>query len=334
MSNKARYIPKLRVVLLIGWVLCNSIWAISQVTPSENSRDIVRTDKVTPTEFAQNRALQKGFRKRVTRKVHTSKAAPEKLTVFDEEVASLGVTIWKLRRSTQDDIYRITDIIGTEGNADMTPERLTGKPIVEEGGLVRLSLEVPTAGYLYVFDREQYGDSSYGAPYLIYPLKGINGLEDNNLVEPTQQVYLPRQKESYCFRFSHGKEKKIVAEVLTILVIPQPLNLAAIECQPTGKQDSKGESVVQCRPREVTQAEFDFAAKLEEWSGHTEIAEVNLKDPHFQAYKVMDKAEIQAVKNKANKLTPQAPPPQQIYTVARKPSEPYMVNIPIYISNN
>lgn len=341
MPNKNYYSKIFKTVFLVSFVLCNTFLIISQTVfqglPQENeqsTRDTIRIDKVKPEEFAKNRSNPKPFRKKVESKTSKSNNMNPNTklsnTEIIEEVASLGFTLWKLRKSEKDDTYRIGEIIGAEKEGELTPERVEGTTIVENGALLRFVVELPTKGYLYVFDQEEYTDGTHSAPYLTYPIKGINNLEDNNFIEPNQLIYLPRQKENYCFRLNRGKEGKIAAEVYTFLVTPQPLNLKAIECVKKG-ENSRGETIVYCQPREVKKEEFDFEAKLKEWSAYTEVSEFNLKDPKHLKYKTMGKAEIKALNNKANKVTMQDPPPQKVYTIARKPTEPYMISIPIYI---
>jgi hypothetical protein len=352
MLNNNNRSKVLKTLLLVGFVLCNCFLVISQTAPQETQqevlqkdekpiRDTIRVDKVKPEEFARNRSNPKPFRKKVESKISsgrstksnsTKSSSTERIETTEEEVASLGFTMWKLRKSEKDDTYRIGEIIGAEKEGELTPERVEGKAVVEDKALLRFVVELPTKGYLYVFDQEQYSDGKHSAPYLMYPIRGINNSEDNNLIEPNQLIYLPRQNESYCFRLSRGKEGKIISEVYTFLVTPQPLNLNAIECIRNG-ENSKGETIVHCKPREVKKDEFDFETKLKEWSAYTEVSEFNLKDPSHRRYKTMDKAEIKSLNNKASKLTTQDPPPQKVYTIARKPTEPYMVSIPIYINS-
>lgn len=338
MPNKANYFNLTRIFILVTFVLSNCFLTGSQTLQEEEpeKRDVVRPGKVTPIEFAKSRDDPKPLQSTVVRKkvktVKESNNKVKKIVVEEaktEEVTALGVTIWKLRKSLPEDAYRTIEIVGAEKEGEMTPERLDGEVRVEEGSLLRIQLETHSKGYLYVFDREQYRDNSYGVPYLIYPIIGTNGEEDNNYIQPNQAILLPRQKDSYAFRLSTGKEGKIAAEILTVLITPEPLKLAPIKCVPTGKKDSYGDNFIQCIPRKITEEEFDFEAKLKEWSAPTKIAEFDLEDPK---YKQISGAEILSIKNKANKLTSQAPPPQCIYTISRKPSEPYIINIPLYIT--
>lgn len=205
MANKMAWLS-LRIFFLTIIIVFNSFIVSSQVEP-QGTRDVIRVDLVNPDEFAKNRSKTKPHRKKVTRKQPKNKTNNE--STMEEEVSLLGVTIWKLRPSAKEDAYRVIDIVGSESKDQMTPERVISNDPIEEGSFIRLSLEIPNKSYIYVFNREQYTENSYGSKvYLIYPIKGTNGLEDNNLVEAGQLLFLPRQKESYFFRTSaKGKEE-------------------------------------------------------------------------------------------------------------------------------
>ncbi|KAF0249803.1 MAG: hypothetical protein FD167_794 [bacterium] len=334
MLNKNTFTKILRTIVLIVFILINSLVAISQAQQKqEDKRDFIRIDKVKPEEFAKNRANPKAFVKMVQTK---SKANTQENNIIGE-VASLGLTLWNLRKSEADDTFRerniIGNVIGTEKEEDLTPERVEGEPLkVEDGAYVRFSVESPVGGYLYVFDREQYVDGSYGVTYLVYPIKGVNNLEDNNQIKINQPIYIPRQKEGYYINLTKGNERKVVADVYTFLVSPSPLGLNPIKCTKIGN-NTKGEAIIKCGIREVKKEEFDFEAKLKEWSSYTEVSDFNLKAQNHKKYKTMDKAEIKSLNNKANKLTVKSPPPQKVYTIARKPTEPYMLSIPIHYND-
>ncbi len=330
MLNKNNLTKISRTTVLIGFILINFLVAIPQTQQKqENNRDFIRIDKVKPEEFAKNRANPKAFVKMVQTKSKTN--VQENIKA---EVASLGLTLWNLRKSEADDTFRerkiIGNVIGTEKEENLTPERVEGEPLkVEDGAYVRFSVESPVEGYLYVFDREQYIDGSYGVTYLVYPIKGVNNLEDNNQIKINQPIYIPRQKEGYYINLTKGNERKVVADVYTFLVSPSPLGLSPIKCAKIGSS-TRGEAIIKCGIREVKKEEFDFEAKLKEWSSYTEVSELDLKTRNHKKYKTMDRSEIKSLNNKASKLTVKAPPPQKIYTIARKPTEPYMLSVPIH----
>jgi hypothetical protein len=325
-----------RITILIVYFIASSFIAICQIKPQDDNRDVIRIDAISPTEFAKNRIDPKPIQKKVIRNFHKKptvatkgKHTPKGIT--QEEVAALGVTVWKLLPSAKDDSYRIIDIIGSETKEEMTPQRVEGKAALEDGSFFRLGLEIPTQGYLYVFNREQYEDS-YGKPYLIYPIESPDGKVDNNQTQTGELLFLPRQKESYFFKLnSKGEKGNLFAETFTVVVSEEPLNLAPIKCLDTGKLDNRGDRVIKCNPREILKEEFDFEARLKEWFSPTSVAELNLKSAAYKKYRSMDFMEIQALKGQKPILNSQSPPPQQIYTVLKKANQPYLVTIPVYI---
>lgn len=325
-----------RISILIIYFIASSFIAVSQIKPQGDNRDVIRIDAVSPTEFAKNRVDPKPIQKKVIRKLHKTPNTPTKgksipKEITQEKVAALGVTVWKLLPAAKDDSYRIIDIVGSESKEEMTPQRVEGKATLEDGSFFRLGLEIPTQGYLYVFNREQYEDG-YGKPYLIYPIESPDGKADNNQTEVGELLFLPRQKESYFFKLnSKGERGNLFAETFTVVVSEEPLNLAPIKCLDTGKLDSRGDRVIKCSPREILKEEFDFEAKLKEWFSPTSVAELSLKNVAYKKYKSMDFLEIQALKGQKPTLNSQSPPPQQIYTVLKKANQPYLVTIPVYI---
>jgi hypothetical protein len=104
---------------------------------------------------------------------------------------------------------------------DFVPERVEANTALSEGDHVRLSVEVPGNGYLYVIDREQYNDGTTGAPYLIYPNQLTRS--GDNAVAPGRQIEIPdRRDEPNCFTI-RASRKGQSAELLSLVVTPQPL---------------------------------------------------------------------------------------------------------------
>lgn len=331
-----------RISLLVTIILLNFLLAVSQPQQEgEDQRDTVRLNKITPEKFSANRAnpnpsplkttSTRKKPKSTTSPKHSSKPVETEDVQTQEEVAALGFTLWNLLPLSKDDENRIGKIQAkalTEeiDKKDVVPQRVKGNPFrVEEETPLRFSIELPVSGYLYVFDREKYADGSYSTPYLVYPIA-----DDDNYVQAYQTRYLPRNAQKYNFTLSTKgiDNRHIEAEEYTFIVSPQALKLAPIGCSKTEDPDYP----IKCDPREIKKEEFDFEAKLKEWSGKTEVDEFDLTKPEHQKYKVINEAEQAALKDKSKKLNKGAPPPQSVYTISRNPSQPYMVSIPIYIT--
>ena len=104
---------------------------------------------------------------------------------------------------------------------EWTPERVAvGTPLVL-GDRVRLSVESPRTGYLYVIDREQYADGSEGAPHLIFPTKRTLG--GDNRVTAGRLVEIPAQDDRPPFFTMRPSRPDQTGERLTILVTDQPV---------------------------------------------------------------------------------------------------------------
>src|SRR6516162_10063382 len=83
----------------------------------------------------------------------------------------IGLTIWRLRppRAADNREARLLLEEVSSKEVEWTPERVEADTIFASGERVRLGIESPRDGYLYVIDREQYTDGAVSDPYLIFP---------------------------------------------------------------------------------------------------------------------------------------------------------------------
>ena len=106
----------------------------------------------------------------------------------------VGVTVWRLRRSKASDsgdsrlLVQETENQRTE-SVEWTPERVEAETPFAAGDRVRLSIESPRAGYLYVVDRELYADGTTSDPYLIFPTRRMR--DGDNSVRAGKVIELP-----------------------------------------------------------------------------------------------------------------------------------------------
>src|SRR5262245_12166634 len=84
----------------------------------------------------------------------------------------IGLTIWRLRATRAADNQEARLLLEDESSkeTEWTLERVEVDIMFAAGDLVRLGIESPRDGYLYVVDREQYADGTASDPYLIFPL--------------------------------------------------------------------------------------------------------------------------------------------------------------------
>ena len=128
-------------------------------------------------------------------------------TKSEEVWKRLGVTIWRIAAESKD--------------GDSTPKRVSSETEFKKGDQIRLSLESPAAGYLYVIDREIYSDGKVGIPRLVFPTMMSRG--GNNRVEAGQMIDVPGQADRVAFFKLDSKNDKWRGEWLTVIVSPEPL---------------------------------------------------------------------------------------------------------------
>jgi len=92
---------------------------------------------------------------------------------------------------------------------------------------VRLTIESPREGYLYVVDRDLYADGKMGDAMLIFPTRSMR--KGNNQVRPGRLIDLPEQEDNPNYftakpsRSAPGSEQ--VGEMLTVIITETPLPL-------------------------------------------------------------------------------------------------------------
>lgn len=144
------------------------------------------------------------------------------------EYVRMGVTVWRLSPSQcpiQDCPLPKASADSSKGLID-TVTRVDDDVPLNNGERVRLGLEsLAQSGYVYIIDREQFADGSLGEGFLIFPTRKIDG--GKNWAQPGQQFHLPRAGGCFCVK-SRNTQKVLVADVLTVILSPNPL-LAAEE---------------------------------------------------------------------------------------------------------
>ena len=94
-----------------------------------------------------------------------------------EGIAQLGVTIWRLRPARSTDTGTRQFLREKNNATEWIPERIEADTLIRAGDRVRLSIESPRTGYLYIVNSDAYADGRSGAINLIFPLAG----EDNRV---------------------------------------------------------------------------------------------------------------------------------------------------------
>ncbi len=240
------------------------------------------------------------------------RASPAEVT-NPRETAVLGITIWKLRPSKESDEARILVTKGSR-KTPFTPERVEASTAFFEGQMLRLGVEVPRSGYLYIIDREEYSNGAQSEPFLIFPL---NPASTDHRVTAGQVIEIPNQNDPEAYfevKSNRGPgDSEQISEILTVLVTPTPL-------QGIPSQGSSTEP----QPIALTQKQVAEWERL--WSVKTERLE--LEGGAGMGY---TRAEQAAGSSKKTRLTPEDAPPQTVFRLATSPDKPYLVKLPLKI---
>lgn len=215
---------------------------------------------------------------------------------------ALGITIWRLRPSiASDGGPRILVQEGAESVA-WTPERVPSDTALRKGDRVRLSIESPRTGYLYVIDREQYANKSLGEPYLIFPTTRTNN--GNNEVTAGRLVDIPAQEDRPNYFTLKQSRPDQAGEMLTVIVTEKPLEGITI-----------GAQALALTKDQVAQWEQNASTAVQRF------------EMTGGAGKTWTKAEQEASLDGTRLLTQDDPGPQTIYNVAVKGDQPILVKV-------
>jgi hypothetical protein len=279
----------------------------SQGEGEESSRQIVldRFNKARPAEATAKTSARDRTRAALRAAIYR-RTGPLRTRVSARiQFEEVGVTVWRLRPSrSSDEGGRVLVQEGLK-QSDWTPERIEADTPLNIGDRVRLTVESPRPGFLYIIDREQYADGSLGEPMLIFPTLRTRG--GDNRVEPGRLIDIPAQEDQYSYFTAQpaGTRRDQVAEVLTVILVPQPLPLQ-----------------IAAQPLRMAETEVNGWEKL--WGGVAERLE--LVGGAGRIWTMEEKAAGAAL---GRQLTQAGPPPQTVYRVARKAGGPLLVTVPL-----
>ena len=187
--------PRFRLFLIVISILAIQLIALAGLQ-EEIPRSIVSDD------FVKNRRKGKAKpRSRLYRLASSPRTRPAGESVSDPW--QVGVTIWKLQpRSRQ--LERVS-------------RRVEADNKFHDGDLLRISIESPIEGYLYIVDRDWFTNGSGGETNLIFPARG-----ENNRLKPGKLIDIPTEDEA---SFKATPKPNQSGEMLTIIVALSPLQL-------------------------------------------------------------------------------------------------------------
>jgi Domain of unknown function (DUF4384) len=244
-----------------------------------------------------------------TKTAGESAAAPPQISLGSTR--SLGVTIWRLspngmfadfnQAACRPDT-RSSDTSRSLGQPIMTnpPVRVSPDNLFRTGDRVRLSIESPRPGYLYIVNREVYKDKSFGTPKLLFPTQRIRG--GNNYLAAGSPVEFPDlcDNANYFEFLPPRGENKPVAEELILMVIDKPLAEVGV-------------------PGDAFRIPADWIASWERrWGGRTNV--YDLDGGEGKAYTLGELNAGYEIRREGKAGTRElgqgSPQPQTLYTVA------------------
>jgi hypothetical protein len=289
---------KRRCVSLTAAAVSAALAAITSIAAAGNQQSDETTRQIIAEEFLKKRpapAKTSATRKPAYRLVSPSASpkAPGAATM------DLGVTLWRLRPSqSSDDGARLL----VQDAAELTAERLDAGAPLAIGDRVRLSIESPSAGFLYVVDRELYADGTMSEPYLIFPTTRTRNGE--NAVRAGRLIDIPDQQDQPNYFTVRPSRPSQAGELITILVTPAPLQSVTITDKPLVLA-------------------HDVVAKWEKsWTAPVQQFALD-----GGASKLWTREEQAAAGDATRLLKQDDPPPQTIFRLAVKKGAPILVNV-------
>lgn len=298
-----------RLILLA--IACAAAFCLTSSLPPTFAQDQDNTSRrFWPPSFRPAPAKPAPAQKTSRYKRTTPALSKEDISTAPMRGAVVGITVWRLRPAQDTDDARV---LVKRSDKNWTPERVEAGAKFSEGQALRLSIEVPRTGYLYVVDREQYADGSHSDPYLIFP---HDPASDENRVTAGRVIEIPNQSDEEAYfevkSLRESGRPPQTAEALTIIVAPAPL------------KDLPKRAASDDHPLRLTKATVERWEK--EWTARVE--QLELEDGAGRAYTRAEKA---AGGDPAKRLTQADPLPQTIFRVAIKPGKPLMVKLPLGI---
>jgi hypothetical protein len=214
--------PALFAVLIVC-TFATTLIATSPSRAQEDERRLWDSEFLKKRQAAKPSATKPSATNQTPTKRHPAyRRISVKNPAIDEKAEGemLGVTVWRLRPTKNEDgkdsRLLLQDDTSRE-NKEWTPERVESETSFAEGEQVRLSIESPRDGFLYVIDRELYRDGTFSEPYLIFPtLQNRNG---NHAVAAGKLIEIP---DKSAFRLKPLRED-YKGESLTLIITKEPL---------------------------------------------------------------------------------------------------------------
>jgi hypothetical protein len=275
-------------------ILLSTSAASQQKAVSVTAQDEKENDRaIIADDFLKNRPGKQGRKKPPT----TYRRATAVTKRFNQAKLQIGVTIWRLEPGTAGSSNSARSVSGSYWNrADSIPRRVESDMKFREGDTLRISIESPRDGYLYVVNRDLLADGTYGETNLIFPTEG-----EDNWLRAGKLIDIPAQDDP---PFKTSPKPGQASELLTIIVTSTPLRLLL-------------------GPKAIPISRKQLKAWEERWGGETDRLEMNggagqVRTPEEQ---------LAAAPMRSRQLTREDPMPQTIYSVVPKNTDGLLLNL-------
>ena len=266
--------------------------ASQQQSPVAAQEDKKNDRAIIADDFLKNRPGKPKPGRKTTYRLAT--AATKRL---DQAKLQVGVTIWRLESGTAGSSNGERSASGSYWNReDWTPRRVEADIKFREGEALRISIESPRDGYLYVVNRDLLADGTYGETNLIFPTRD----EDNRLVGG-KLIDIPAQDEP---PFKATPKRNQSSELLTIIVTDSPLP-------------------VRLGPKAIPISARQLREWGERWGGETERLEMNGGAGQIRTLE----EQLAASPTRSRQLTREDPMPQTIYSLIPKNKDGLLFNL-------
>lgn len=223
----------------------------------------------------------------------------------------VGVTFWRMRTVRPGDDPDTRILLLDEGvEVEQVPERIEAGTPLKPGERVRLSVEVPSTGYLYVLDRESYANGTTGPAHLIYP--NFQTRPGENAVAAGRQIEIPHHADRIpSFKLVKSRPDH-VGETLIVMVSPQPLSKL--------ETSSRIPPVIDDALVAEWEAKFGFQVDHHELVGGASMP--------------WTAAEKRSSDDPNHRLTQDDALPQSVYAVKAKPGQPILLKLPVKLGGS
>ena len=179
------------------------ILAVSPVCAAHPQQ--LKDRSITSDDFNKSRKNSKRRTSPLRRYGLASAPLAKPLDINHPSTLKAGVTLWNVQR------------IGAGPSVKETATSVEADHQFHDGDLLRLSIESPVDGYLYVIDRDWFTDGSSGETKLIFPQRG-----DDNRLKAGKLIDIPAEHDA---PFMASPQPNQAGEMLTIIITLAPLSL-------------------------------------------------------------------------------------------------------------